>query len=78
MLRIRFSHLLTRMMLDLFKWMIPRLLRVCELEIQRQVGKLLLKETSTSAEFHDLKVAIMNLNTESLISKNLRYVRILI
>ena len=70
------------MMLDLFKWMIPRLLRVsvniCELEIQRQVGKLLLKETSTSAEFHDLKVALMNLNTVSLISKNLRYVRILI
>ena len=46
-LRIRFSHLLTRMMLDLFKWMIPRLLRVsvniCELEVQRQVGKLFIE-----------------------------------
>ena len=65
------------MMLDLFKWMIPRLLRVsaniCELEIQRQVGKLLLKETSTSAEIHDLKVALMNLNTVSLISNKLKY-----
>ena len=70
------------MMLDLFTWMIPRLFQtsvnIHELEIQRKFGKLLLKETSTSAEFHGLKVALMNLNTVSLISKNLRYVRILI